>query len=50
VEVSILKHVLREAATPEAATAAIREFVLDTRATTFDLKGLTDYVQREGRF
>jgi hypothetical protein len=50
VEASILKHILNGAATPAAAIAAIRAFVLDVRATSCDLKGLTDYVQREGRF
>jgi hypothetical protein len=50
IEASILKHLLNEAPTPAAAIAAIREFVLDARSTSCDLKGLTDYVHREGRF
>ena len=50
IEASILEHLLNEAPTPEAEIAAIREFVLDARSTACDLKGLTDYVHREGRF
>lgn len=50
VEASILKHLLNEAPSTAEAIAAIREFVLDSRATACDLKGLTDYVKREGRF
>ena len=49
VEASILTHILNDAASAEAAASAIREFVLDLRSSS-DLKGLTDYVQREGRF
>jgi hypothetical protein len=50
VEASILKHVLKDSASSAAAIAAIREFLLDARMASSDLTGLTDYVQREGRF
>ncbi len=50
VEASILKHVLNAAEDPTAALTAIREFVLDTHTAAYDLRGLTKYVEKEGRF
>ena len=49
VESSILKHVLNGAADEKEAIAAIREFLLDA-PTASNLKGLTNYVEKEGRF
>jgi hypothetical protein len=50
VESCILKHMLNEA--PDLATAVtmIRKFVLDSRKAASDLKGLTNYVEKEGHF
>ena len=50
VEASILLNVLKEATDPTKATTAIREFLLDARTLSCDLKGFTDYVEKEGRF
>jgi len=50
VESSILKNVLKDVGTSTAALAAIREFVLDARTASCDLKAFTDYVEKEGRF
>ena len=50
VESSILKNVLKDVGTSTAALAAIREFVLDARTASYDLKAFTDYVEKEGRF
>jgi hypothetical protein len=50
VEASILKDVLKEVGDPSNGSVAIREFLLDARTWSCDLKGLTDYVEREDRF
>jgi hypothetical protein len=50
VEASILKHLLKNAASPSAAASAIREFVLDLARESGDLKGLVNYIEKEGRF
>jgi hypothetical protein len=49
VEASILKSLLREAQSTAAAIAMVREFLLDSTSSS-NLQGLTDYVEREGRF
>jgi len=50
VESSILKNILAQAKTKDAAVSAIREFLLDARTAGSDLSGFTDYVVKEGRF
>jgi Domain of unknown function (DUF6316) len=49
VEASILKQVLNGVVDPSTAISTIREFVLDMRAASSDLKGFTSYVEKEGR-
>lgn len=48
VEASILKNVLRTAASPAMAISAIREFLLDARTLSCDLKAVADCVEKEG--
>jgi len=49
VEASILKSLLKDAESQSAATAMVREFLLDSTATS-NLQAFTDYVEKEGRF
>jgi Domain of unknown function (DUF6316) len=49
VEASILKNLVRDKPST-AAKEAIREFVLDVTHGSSNLKGLTDYVVKEGKF
>ena len=50
VESSILKNILAQAKSKDAAVTAIREFLLDARTASSNLSGFTDYVVKEGRF
>lgn len=50
VEASILGQMLNEAMDGKAALDTMREFLLDARTTSSSLKGLTDYVVKEGSF
>jgi hypothetical protein len=50
VESNILKHVLNGTADDKDAIAAIREFLLDAPTATMNLRGLTNYVEKDGRF
>jgi len=49
VEASILKSLLKDAESAEAAMSLVREFLLDSTSSS-NLRALTDYVEREGRF
>jgi Domain of unknown function (DUF6316) len=49
VEASILKSLLKDVDSQAAATAIIREFLLDSTPSC-NLQSFTDYVEREGRF
>jgi len=50
IEASILKQLLSESASPTSAASTIRDFVLDSARGASDLKSLTNYVEKEGRF
>jgi Domain of unknown function (DUF6316) len=49
VEASILKNLLKDKPSAEAK-AAIRDFILDIANGSSNLKSLTDYVVKEGKF
>ena len=49
IEASMLKSLLKDAS-GNSAIATVREFLLDAGTSSCDLTGLTDYVEKEGRF